>query len=303
MFFSDTIKSIKEWLAELKRRRNPTPDPVPDPDPPAPPRIWIAELTLRVYYGDDKTQQFLALYVPAHWSDELVPVVIMVHGGGWRRGDADADNVVTNKVSWLLPQGIALASVSYRLGTDSKPPVSVWTEATDVAAAIAYLRANAKTWGIDPNRMGGMGHSAGAHLITLTNCHPQLRTTAGDLLFVIPLDSAVYNVPRAMQLQHPSLYDAAFGTDLAYQIQCSPYDQLDGKRCPYYIVASTERGPENIAQSNAFNKKLLSYIGGVSQVHLEELEHGAINKNLGLPGPYTDGVTQFMLPYFQKPTV
>jgi acetyl esterase/lipase len=86
------------------------------------------------------------------------PVVVAVHGGGWKSGDkADMD------LSSLTARGFAVASINYRLYPEYTFPAMI----VDVKCAIRYLRANASVYHIDPDRVALYGHSAGGHLVAL----------------------------------------------------------------------------------------------------------------------------------------
>jgi acetyl esterase/lipase len=85
--------------------------------------------------------------------------MIMLHGGGWKFGNADAYH------EWglaLAARGICGMSINYRLAT---PWYNSWPGALDdVDAACSFLLENANDWNLDPYRMGFMGDSSGAHL-------------------------------------------------------------------------------------------------------------------------------------------
>ncbi|WP_298705715.1 alpha/beta hydrolase [uncultured Veillonella sp.] len=79
----------------------------------------------------------------------------------------------------VVPRGIALASVEYRLSDEAAYPAQIY----DVKGAIRYLRAHAQEYNIDPNRIAISGTSAGAHLAALaatTNDNPDFEGTVGD---------------------------------------------------------------------------------------------------------------------------
>lgn len=85
------------------------------------------------------------------------PAVVAIHGGGFRRGSRDSYVPLCNK---LAERGYVAATVSYRLAPRDQFPAQVH----DVKAAVRFLRANARRFGIDPDRIGAVGGSAGAHL-------------------------------------------------------------------------------------------------------------------------------------------
>lgn len=88
------------------------------------------------------------------------PAVLLVHGGGFRRGSRDSYLPVAIR---LAERGYVAATASYRLAPRNQFPAAVH----DVKAAVRFLRANASRYGIDPERIGAMGGSAGGHLVLM----------------------------------------------------------------------------------------------------------------------------------------
>jgi acetyl esterase/lipase len=88
--------------------------------------------------------------------------LVAVHGGGWQVG---ARSQFQYWGPYLAERGIALFTISYRL---AKKGVQTFPHAVhDVLGAVRFLRARAGEFGIDPERIGLMGASAGAHLSAL----------------------------------------------------------------------------------------------------------------------------------------
>lgn len=121
------------------------------------------EVTVRnnVEYADhDGVKLAGDLYLPKGM--DKAPVVIAVHGGGWQVGNRSSYRYWGQ---YLAKHGIGVFAVTYRL---MKPGVKTYPGAVyDVKAAVQYVRANAAQLGVDPNRIGMMGDSAGGHLTTL----------------------------------------------------------------------------------------------------------------------------------------
>ncbi len=121
------------------------------------------DLTLDVFVPNGKAQ-----------AGELRPLVIWVHGGGWRQGDKDPCAAL-----FLMKAGYAVASINYRLTGEASFPAQIW----DCKAAVRFLRAKANEFGYDPGPIGMMGGSAGGHLAALmgtTNNNADLEGKVGD---------------------------------------------------------------------------------------------------------------------------
>ena len=102
------------------------------------------------------------------------PAVIAVHGGGWQQGSADAYKFLG---PWLAERGYVVLAVTYRF---SKPGTKMFPESVnDVRAAIQFLRAHAAEMKADPDRIGLMGDSAGAHLVALVGLAGDSPTFSG----------------------------------------------------------------------------------------------------------------------------
>lgn len=218
------------------------------------------------------------------------PVIFMVHGGGWQRGDKAAWGVVRNKVAHWLPHGFIVVSVDYPMLPDT-PPLQ---QARDVAAALATAQREAPRWGGDPHRFVLMGHSAGAHLVSLISAEPALAVAQGALpwLGTVALDSAAYDVASIMRGPHLRLYDQAFGEDPADWAALSPIAQLHAKIAPFLAVCSSRRA-DSCRQAEAFAVEARA-LGARVQVLPEDMRHAEINGTLGEPCPYTAAVDRFL---------
>jgi len=96
------------------------------------------------------------LYIPAR-SSESVPVILWLHGGGWRFGDR---KLSPDLKTFAQSSGLAVVSIDYRLSDEAKFPAPV----EDVKTAVRWVRRVAEGFGFDGNRIGLWGSSAGAHL-------------------------------------------------------------------------------------------------------------------------------------------
>jgi acetyl esterase/lipase len=123
--------------------------------------------------GDEHLQLNLAR---PKTGDGLFPAVLCIHGGGFRAGKRESyDNLCVK----LAERGYVAATITYRLAPKHQFPAAVH----DTKAAVRWLRANAKTYHIDPNRIGVTGGSAGGHLaqfLGVTANVPQFEGTGGN---------------------------------------------------------------------------------------------------------------------------
>lgn len=215
------------------------------------------------------------------------PLVVFVHGGGWKRGDK-GNATGAAKVAHFNERGYAFATINYRL----VPQATVEEQAADVAAAIAYLRRNAAKLGFDPERIVIMGHSAGAHLVALVGTDPRFLQAAGldfsALSGVIPIDGAAYDVPRQMA-DGPGImqqtYAQAFGNDPARQRTLSPTLQAGAPNAPAFLILHVDR-PDGTRQSQALGTALKAAGANVQVSRFEGAGlkgHMEINRSLGDP--------------------
>lgn len=97
----------------------------------------------------------LDLYRPD--TQDVLPAVVMFHGGGWKHGDKESIRVYARQ---LAKAGFVAATIQYRLSDVAKFPAQV----EDAKCAVRWLRANAEQYRLDPKKVGAMGASAGGHL-------------------------------------------------------------------------------------------------------------------------------------------
>lgn len=306
------IKNLLVWPWWPRRK----PDPMPPPPPP-PPRKLIPAQTKRVQWGDDPAQ-FYDCYIPEHYEDELVGGFGECHGGGWRRGAADADNVVTNKVPWLASLRLAFVSFSYRLGVDSTPRVEVITQAQDLAAGLAHLFQHGAENGIDTKRFALSGHSAGAHLGLLVGTNLDLLKAAGGAWWrcYVSMDTAASDVSKTMKVvpylskDLQKVYTDAFNSAEPYAgpdyfHECDPMGQMQAKMPPLLMVVSDDRGPGDLDSAIDFVAKARTFGTNARDPLVVGLKHGEINGNLGLKdtpenAAYTEAVEDFILLFLPK---
>lgn len=218
--------------------------------------------------------------------DKVTPVMIWIHGGGWKIGNKFG---VDEKPAYFNNQGFTLISINYRL----VPEVDVATQGQDVAQAIEWVKSHAAELKIDPERIFIMGHSAGAHLAALVGTNEEFLKGAGgtlaDVRGIILLDGAGYDVPRQIKeaplKSSRELYLEAFGDDASKYARVSPLEHISaGKGIPPFLILYCAQRPDAKSQSTALGKKLERAGGSVKVVGCENKTHMTINREIGIEG-------------------
>lgn len=214
-----------------------------------------------VYRTVDGIPLHLDLYRADGPSRRPGPGLILIHGGSWRSGSKEQ---VAEIAEPLAKNGLVVASVNYRLAPDHEFPAQI----EDVTAAVRWLRRNAAEYNIDPDRIGAVGFSAGAHLAVLLGVARDRQFLAGDVPDVPASVRAVISVSGPFDFtgfekdpDHTGLAYWLGGTwrqrPTAYR-DASPLRQVTSKAPPMLLIAGTDDTlvpPENDVRLAAALKK------------------------------------------------
>jgi acetyl esterase/lipase len=135
------------------------------------------EASMDVEYGKGGAKPLLLdLFKPAKIK-QPVPGLIFVHGGSWSHGTR---KIYDYYCEHFAKNGYVAATIEYRLSGEAPFPAAI----QDVKCAIRWMRANAAKLGVDPNKIGLAGGSAGGHLVLLAaysnSDDPELEGTGGN---------------------------------------------------------------------------------------------------------------------------
>lgn len=140
-------------------------------EPALPPGV-TADVNLVYCQQQDRALRLDAFYPTKKTERPLRPAVLLIHGGGWRSGDRSQQIPMAQR---LAAAGYVAVTAEYRLSTEAQYPAAVH----DLKAAIRWLRANARQYAIDTNRIAVLGFSAGGQLAALLGATGNLPALEG----------------------------------------------------------------------------------------------------------------------------
>ncbi|KOU20237.1 alpha/beta hydrolase [Streptomyces sp. WM6368] len=257
--------------------------------------------------------RLLDVLVPA--GEGPFPAVVWIHGGGWLDGDRRYPPPTVPAAllhGAVLAAGLALVSIDYRHSLEAPFPAQLH----DVKASIRYVRTFADTLGIDPDRIGVWGESAGGHLAALAGLvgpdSPQgaelegaQGVTAGesgvravvDWYGVSDLVTLAEHPMPAMPTggDFPDPYEALLGSTVAERPDlaraASPVTYAQGPTPPpFLLVHGTHDGLVPYSQSEALAAALTSAGGEVTLQPVEGADHIFLGSR-DIPAIVEGGVT------------
>jgi len=203
----------------------------------------------------------LDIYKPADSGAGARPAVILIHGGGWTSFDK---STMKGMGGFLSRSGFVAFAVDYRLfkGADTRWPAQL----DDVQRAVRWVRANAGKYGVNPERVGAFGHSAGAQLAALLGMEETRDNSEAALAKYSSKVQAVVDVsgPTDFTTQKDPDGIAFFGNFLGTEYakhpevwqQASPAFHAAKDNAPFLILHGTRDEMVPIAQAQELYEKL-----------------------------------------------
>jgi len=218
------------------------------------------------------------------------PVVMWVHGGGYRIGDKA--NQIRDKAKLLNDNGWVLVSVNYRLTDPGQPGSAQYPDHfDDAAAAVAWVEANIGSYGGDPSRVALLGHSAGADIVSNVATNPAYLHRQGLELSALrcagPLDTEGFDKvaagaddPDGEQEQ----WRSALGNNPNYLTETSA-TMLVAPGIGIPPMIGVVRGiPRRQQIETAFLAALRSAGIENTSIDARALTHNEVNTSIGAPG-------------------
>jgi len=218
----------------------------------------------------------LDVYAPAGPRTEPRPAVVLIHGGGWTSLDK---STMRRMGEFLARSGFVAFAVDYRLFANNE---NRWpAQLDDVQRAVRWVRANAAKYGIDPERIGAFGHSAGAQLAALLGEEDTRDNSDAALAKYSSKVQAVVDVsgPTDFTRDHASdgrSFLADFlGTDYSKNPeiwrQASPALRVSKGDAPFLIVHGTQDESVPLSQAQELFDKLHSAGVPVSLIKVNDV--------------------------------
>lgn len=246
------------------------------------------EWTPDIAYRDGNDAWKLDVAYPSGEATTPRPGMVFVHGGGWRNGDKRQGQWARLPLMFA-ERGYVAISVNYRM----KPDVTIRGCVEDVKNAVRWLRAHSGEYGLDPDKIGAYGNSAGAHLVAMLGLVDADAGLDGDgpyakhssrvqavLASATPTDFPHWSQDRGDDRPNP----ASDGDDERRALSPISYVRADAP--PFLLIHGNADRTVPIAQSERFAKALRE--AGATQVRLvifDDNGHGVFQQQQLLTYP------------------
>ena len=211
----------------------------------------------------------------------------MIHGGGWRSFDKQHFAAIA---AYLAEHGFAAASIDYRL----LPEVNFPDNIMDCKAAVRWVRANAKQYGFDPQRIGAIGGSAGGHLVCMLGTSQKIAKLEGGGGNPGVSSQVQAVVSMAGPTDMSAFARATGSTDKELLALISPITHVDADSAPTLFLHSAADKVVPLAQSESMAEKL-KLAGVYAEVVKDEGGHDFWNQRAGF-----DRQMPVALKFFEK---
>lgn len=244
---------------------------------------WYRDVVYdRTYKDPDRVS--LDIYVPDPVRERM-PVVLFVHGGGFRSSDKAYYKDLGNKPDWLTRDlGAIFIPMNFRFLPDGGYPNSV----QDVANALAWIHDNIAAYGGDPEKIVVLAHATGIFSGGLAATDEQFLRKAGKSLDLVKgfigVDGAFFDVSSGSGLIR-NLLPAASVEQLR---AASPIHQIArGKKIPPALILYGGQGGDVGPQSEAFAAALRATGFTATAIEMFSKDHFTVNEDIGIPGDET----------------
>ncbi len=234
------------------------------------------------YKQVDTTALEMRVYKPAGWSaEQTFPAIVFFFGGGWNTGKITQ---FEPHALHLAPQGMVVICADYRVR--SRQGTTPFEAVADARSAMRHVRSHAAELGIDPNRIGAGGGSAGGHLALCTTIPGCCDDPADDL--------SISPVPNALVLYNPAAdtSDKGWGSQFLGEraLEISPVHHLQPDMPPTLIMSGSKDRVIPAATLRKYCRLIEEQGGSCKLIIYEGQEHGFFNYSKQNPEYYNKTV-------------
>jgi len=259
------------------------------------------------------------LTLDLHYYDNEIakPVVLLIHGGSWISGDKNNfEELAPDFIPWWLERGFVVAAINFRLATKMNitPVVKPVDQASDIAAAVAWIYSNSADHSISPDRGSiALGFSSGAHLVALLGADGRYLKSVGvqeeHIRATISLDVHAYDVPFTLKVMEGSVVEQnipsmrhLFGSDSLQQMEASPINYIEGYVAPALLVTAEQHQDSVGTHGYVANKISVRYRDSLTAkgyeatlYHYNDETHNSLVIDFGTSGDApTEAVEDFL---------
>lgn len=246
------------------------------------PKNVIIEADIAYRPGDSKAWR-LDLVRPRRDGQKARPALVFIHGGGWKNGDKRKGFFIDGAIDYAQ-RGYVCITVNYRLLAEAPFPACI----EDVKCAVRWLRAHAKEYNVDPERIGGYGNSAGAHLAAMLGLANPDADLEGDgpyqdqssLLQAVcasatPTDFNLF--PRPLETD-PKFANDRYDRDTLAALS-APLTHVRKDAPPFFLIHGTADSTVDVKHSDTFVETLKSAgADDVIYLRIDGAGHGVFNQ-------------------------
>jgi acetyl esterase/lipase len=202
------------------------------------------------------SEQKALTYTPLEWPQQLRadvyvpegagphPGILMVHGGGWVTGDRSIMSQLSER---LARRGYVVVNIDYRLAPQFHHPAQM----EDLRAAVQWMRANAASFKLAPDKIGAWGYSAGAHLVALLGTDGEGAATRIQAVVAGGLPSNLNDFPNGPVVL--ALMGTTRDADPGAWANASPYSRANANAAPMFIYHGTWDTTVRVTQAEKMN--------------------------------------------------
>ncbi|MCF6262385.1 MAG: alpha/beta hydrolase [Xanthomonadales bacterium] len=241
-------------------------------------------------YDDKNPSMLTSLDIHRPATNNTLPIVFFIHGGGWGAGDKGGLAHI-NKRNFFIDNGFVFVSTNYRLAPDVAFPIYP----QDVAKAFVKIVDTVADYNGNINEIFILGHSAGAHLGALISVDQSYLNTFGNyaefIKGIVLLDGAGYDIPYivdySIQAGNQPLLDVyytAFGQNNVLWENASPISHIDAIGVPPFQLFYVNTHILSSLTSARLYQQFIDNNHNAQRIAVFNSSHALINRNFGANG-------------------